>query len=119
MNEINKYFDAVNSKIFTLNNIMIGGYFALSVFKGQFSNLIIIIPFINFLLIIGVDLAIMSKKLYINKLNDIAEEELSKKEKRKLSIRYHFQYGLSSIAVFSTLGTFIYFLYLVVNINKV
>jgi len=45
--DILKYFDRIHDKLFTFNNILIAGYFAMSRFFDSFSIYMIIIPLVN------------------------------------------------------------------------
>jgi len=56
-----KYFDRINDKLFQLNNMIIAGYFALIVIKPNTSSWLILIPIINFFLLLFVDWQMMEK----------------------------------------------------------
>lgn len=59
--DILKYFDRIHDKCFSLNNILIAGYFALVTFINEISYWILVIPSLNSFLLIYLDYRMMER----------------------------------------------------------
>jgi len=70
-----KYFDRINDKLFQLNNMIIAGYFALIVIKPITSSWLILIPIINFFLLLFVDWQMMEKSRLESNVKSISPIE--------------------------------------------
>ena len=69
-----RYFDRIHDKLFTFNNILIVGYFALSKLSNSISMFNILIPFINLGILIFIEYRMMEKSIFESKIktkNDI------------------------------------------------
>lgn len=56
-----KYFDRIHDKLFSFNNIMIGGYFFLATFENSISFTSIIVPLVNMIIIVLIDYRMMER----------------------------------------------------------
>lgn len=59
--DIFKYFDRINDKLFTFNNILIAGFFAIGKLKDGIPMWLIIIPILNLGFFIFIEYMIMEK----------------------------------------------------------
>lgn len=57
--DITKYFDRIHDNLFTLNNMLIAGYFALIQLKVDVSKFVILIPIANLAIFIIIDYLMM------------------------------------------------------------
>jgi hypothetical protein len=104
-----KYFDRIHDKLFTFNNILIAGYFALSQFFESFSVYGIIIPILNLGLLLIIEYRMMEKSRFESEIAKKSQEEI---DKNGLSINKTTRYSL--YAIISTtvvVGIFIYNLF--------
>ncbi|WP_052670544.1 hypothetical protein [Draconibacterium sediminis] len=73
-----RYFDRIHDKLFTFNNILIAGYFALSQFFESFSVYGIIIPLLNLALLIIIEYRMMEKSRFDSQVTKKTSEEINK-----------------------------------------
>lgn len=109
-----KYFDRIHDILSTFNNILIGGFFALSNFTNQIPKFTILVPIVNLGLLLFIEYRMMQKSRF----------EASIRQKNKPQIDAH---GLSInrtnlyslLAISSTAFVTIYFLYnlFIIDIN--
>ncbi|SJZ32047.1 hypothetical protein [Sediminibacterium ginsengisoli] len=59
-----KHFDRIHDKLFTFNNILIAGYFALSKLEKEISLSTILIPIANLMLLLFVEYRMMEKSRF-------------------------------------------------------
>jgi hypothetical protein len=59
-----KYFDRIHDKLFTFNNILIAGYFALSKINNSMSVASILIPIANLMLLLFIEYRMMEKSRF-------------------------------------------------------
>jgi len=57
--DITKYFDRIHDNLFTFNNMLIAGYFALIQLKVDISKFVILIPIVNLAIFIFIDYLMM------------------------------------------------------------
>lgn len=101
-----KYFDRIHDKLFTFNNILIGGYFALSQIYDSFSIYGIIIPLINLAILLFIEYRMMEKSRFEADVRKKTKEEI---KKHGISINKTNLYSL--LAIITTMivvGVFIY-----------
>ncbi len=89
-----KHFDRIHDKLFTFNNILIAGYFALSQFFVSFSVYGIIIPLLNLALFIFIEYRMMEKSRFDAEVTKKTPEEIVKHGK---AINRTNRYSLYSI----------------------
>lgn len=92
--DILKYFDRIHDKLFTFNNILIAGYFALSRFFDAFSIYMIIVPLVNLGLLLFIEYRMMEKSRFESEITKKTPTEI---EKHGLSINKTTRYSLYSI----------------------
>ena len=92
--DILKYFDRIHDKLFTFNNILIAGYFALSRFFDAFSIYMIIVPLVNLGLLLFIEYRMMEKSRFESEITKKTPKEI---EKYDLSINKTTRYSLYSI----------------------
>lgn len=80
--EIVKYLDRINDKLFTLNNLFIGAYFALIAIKPQTPKLIILIPLINSLIIGFVDWLLMESFRRMSHLMSMSQVQIDEETEK-------------------------------------
>lgn len=71
-----KYFDRIHDKLFTFNNILIGGYFVLSQIYDSFSIYGIIIPLINLAILLFIEYRMMEKSRFEADVRKKTQEEI-------------------------------------------
>jgi len=101
-----RYFDRIHDKLFTFNNILIAGYFALSKLVDTISTLNILIPIINLGFLIFIEYRMMNKSRFEADVRKKSKQQL---ENHGLSINKTNLYSLSTII--STVLVTLYFLY--------
>ena len=77
LKNILKYFDRIHDKLFTFNNILIAGFFALSKLDNSVSVKTIFIPIVNLIFLIYIEYRMMEKSRY--------ESEITKKPMREIN----------------------------------
>lgn len=78
LKNILKYFDRIHDKLFTFNNILIAGFFALSKIDNSISVKTIFIPIANLMVLIYVEYRMMGKSRYESEIMQKPMEELEK-----------------------------------------
>jgi len=101
-----KYFDRIHDKLFTFNNILIGGYFALSQIYDSFSIYGIIVPLINLAILLFIEYRMMEKSRFEADVRKKTSEEI---KKHGISINKTNLYSLLAILTTTiVVGIFIY-----------
>jgi hypothetical protein len=80
--EVVRYLDRINDKLFTLNNLFIGAYFALIAIKPQAPKLVILIPLINSLIIGFVDWLLMESFRRMSHLMSMSMVQIDEETKK-------------------------------------
>lgn len=111
LNNILHYFDRIHDKFFTINNILIAGYFASSKIFPTISMRYILIPFANLVFLVYIEYRMM--ELSRSEAN-ILETPIIDLEK-KLYRKYPRVTLLSFLAILSTSIVTITFLILILN----
>lgn len=102
------HFNRINDKLFTFNNILIGGYFALSRIEADINIKVIIIPLLNLVFLIFLEYLMMEKSRKEASVDELGLEEFihfAENKETKTTL-------YSLLAIISTLSVFGYFLYL-------
>ncbi len=73
-----RYFDRIHDKLFTFNNILIVGYFALSKLSNSISMFNILIPFINLGILIFIEYRMMEKSIFESKITTKTKNDIDK-----------------------------------------
>lgn len=107
-----KYFDRIHDKLFTFNNILIAGYFALVKLVDSISPLTIIVPVLNLGFLVYLEYRMMEKSRFEANLRSKNKSQI---DKHGLSINKTNLYSL--LAIGSTAGVTMYFLYNLFFIN--
>lgn len=108
-----KYFDRIHDKLFTFNNILIGGYFALSQIYDSFSICGIIIPLINLAILLFIEYRMMEKSRFEADVRKKTKEEI---KKHGISINKTNLYSL--LAIITTTIVVVIFIYKVFTITE-
>ncbi|MCB0536558.1 MAG: hypothetical protein KDE33_03430 [Bacteroidetes bacterium] len=103
------YFDRIHDKLFTFNNILIAGYFALSQFDINVSIKTIIIPIINLIYLIYLEYRMMELSQAESNVKNIPLTDLDRRLFSKYSKVTLFSFG----AILSTTAVTGYFLYII------
>ena len=69
------HFNRINDKLFTFNNILIGGYFALSRIETDINIKIIMIPLLNLVFLILLEYLMMEKSRKEASVDELGLEE--------------------------------------------
>lgn len=101
-----KYFDRIHDKLFTFNNVLIAGYFALSKVVQEISVFNIIIPIVNLAFLIYLEYRMMEKSRFEAGIRNKNKEQI---QRHGTTINKTTLYSLSAIV--STSGVTLYFLY--------
>ena len=73
-----KYFDRIHDKLFTFNNILIAGYFALSKLVESISTSYIIIPLVNLAFLLYIEYRNMEKSRFEADIKNKTSEQIDK-----------------------------------------
>ncbi len=103
-----KHFDRIHDKLFTFNNILIAGYFALSKLEKTLSLFAILIPITNLIILLFIEYKMMEKSRFESEITKKPMREISKWGK---SIERTTQYSLLAI-ITTTIVTIIFLRYL-------
>lgn len=103
-----KHFDRIHDKLFTFNNILIAGYFALSKLENKISLSFIMLPIANFIILLFIEYKMMEKSRFESQITKKPMNEISKWGK---SIERTNQYSLLSI-ISTSIVTIIFLRYL-------
>jgi len=104
------HFNRINDKLFTFNNILIGGYFAISRIYDGINIKIIMIPLINLIFLIFLEYLMMEKSRKEASVDELGLDEFIKFSENKETRPTLF----SLLAIISTLIVFGYFVYLLI-----
>ena len=111
-----KYFDRIHDKLFTFNNILIGGYFVLSQIYDSFSIYGIIIPLINLAILLFIEYRMMEKSRFEADIRKKTPEEI---KSHGISINKTNLYSLFAFVTTAiVLGIFIYNVFTISNNNS-
>lgn len=106
-----KHFDRIHDKLFTFNNILIAGYFALTKFNENISSFNILIPIANLCLLIYIEYRMMEKSRFESKITQKPLEEIEKWNK---SINKINLYSLLTIGT-TLIVTIVFLVFLLFN----
>jgi hypothetical protein len=106
LKNISKYFDRIHDKLFITNNILIGGYFALSKIDLTFKITYIIFPFLNLIFLIYVEYKFLKLSKFEAEFDEKTNLELKKYPKIIQNINL-----LSLLTILITLSVLIFFSY--------
>ena len=101
-----KYFDRIHDKLFSFNNILIAGFFALSKIDNSTSSKTIFIPICNLIFLIYIEYRMMEKSRYEA---EITKKPFDEMENHGKSINLTNLYSL--LTIFTTLVVTCFFLY--------
>ncbi len=101
-----KYFDRIHDKLFTFNNILIAGYFALSQFFESFSIYGLIIPIANLCILLFIEYRMMEMSRFDAQVTKKTPEEINM---NGLAISRTNLYSL--LTIFSTTVVVVIFLF--------
>jgi len=73
-----KHFDRIHDKLFTVNNILIAGYFVLAKFESDVPLWTILIPFINLAFLIILEIKMMGKSRFESEIRKKPKSEIAK-----------------------------------------
>lgn len=104
-----KYFDRIHDKLFTFNNILIAGYFALSQFFESFSVYGIIIPLINLALLIIIEYRMMEKSRFDAQVTKKPKDEIDQNGSKISRTTRYSLYSIISTSI--VVGVFIFNLF--------
>lgn len=96
------YFNRIHDKLFSLNNILIAGYFALYRFFDSFSVYGTIIPIVNLIILLGIEYRMMERSRFQKK-----NSQQIRKHNSKTSVTNWY----SLVTIFSTAIVLSIFLY--------
>ena len=111
LKNVSKYFDRIHDKLFTTNNILIGGYFALSKIDITFKSVFIIFPLMNLIFLIYVEY----KFLKLSKFEAEFDEKTQLELRRYPKIRHNNINRLSLSIIITTLTVLIFFTFYLLN----
>lgn len=105
-----KYFDRIHDKLFTFNNIMIGGFFALSKINEVISIVNILFPVCNLIILIFIEYRMMELSRAESYIKETPIDEIES----KLFSRYGTVTLLSLLAIITTFVVTFIFLYFLI-----
>lgn len=110
LKNILKHFDRIHDKLFTFNNILIGGFFALSKIENSISVKTIIIPILNLIFLVFIEYEMMEKSRFEASIKSQLFDNYKIHENR---ISRTNRYSLLSIfTTFIVASIFLYYLFL-------
>lgn len=59
-----KHFDRIHDKLFSFNNIMIAGYFALAKIVNEISDFLVLIPIANLIVLLWIEYSMLQKSRF-------------------------------------------------------
>ncbi len=68
LSDVYKYFDRINDKLSSFNNMLIAGYFAIIALSPNASELILIVPITNTAVLIYLDYRMMEQGRFLSKV---------------------------------------------------
>lgn len=101
-----KHFDRIHDKLFTFNNILIAGYFALSKLEKSISLATILIPLANLAFLIWIEYRMMEKSRFESDISNKPLSEINRYGKGIVRTNYY-----SLLAIISTSVVTSFFLY--------
>ncbi len=104
-----KYFDRIHDKLFAFNNILIGGFFALSKIGNSISVKLIIIPIINFCILIFIEYRMMEKSRFEASIKSQPINQYENHGKRISNTNWYSL--LSILTTFIVTSIFLYYLF--------
>lgn len=111
-----KYFDRIHDKLFTFNNILIGGYFALSQIYDSFSIYGIIVPLVNLAILLFIEYRMMEKSRFEANVRSKTTEEI---KRHTISSTNTNLYSLMAIITTTiVVGIFIYNVFTISKIDN-
>lgn len=111
LSDIYKYFDRINDKLSSFNNMLVAGYFALATFSQDVSKWILIIPLLNMLILIYLDYRMMEQGRFLSQIKSQPMSEIDKYGRR--------QNQVTLWSLFTIITTFIVTVILLVIVNQV
>ena len=106
LKNIVKYFDRIHDKLFSTNNILIGGYFALSRLDITFKITFIIFPLLNLIFLIYVEYKFLKLSKFEAEFDTKTQVELKSYPKTIQNINL-----LSLLTILITMSVLIFFSY--------
>lgn len=112
-----KYFDRIHDKLFTFNNILIGGYFALSQIYDSFSIYGITVPLMNLAILLFIEYRMMEKSRFEADVRKKTSKEI---KKHGISINKTNLYSLLAILTTTiVVGIFIYNVFTITKTDSI
>ena len=106
---IAKHFDRINDKLFTFNNIMIAGFFALSKIENS-HTLSIIVPILNMILLIYIEYRMMEANRFQADITRKSPASIDKWRKNQNTTN-----GYAFVPILTTISVAVYFMVLLVK----
>lgn len=113
LKNILKYFDRIHDKIFSFNNILIGGYFFLAKFDEEVSFYTILVPLLNLGFIIYIEYRMMENSRVQSNITNISLDAIQKNNRAQNKTNL---YSLATI--FTTLIVTLVFLFNLFSISN-
>ncbi len=110
LKNILKHFDRIHDKLFVFNNILIGGFFALSKIENNISIKSIIIPILNLCFLVFIEYEMMEKSRFEASIKTQPFDKYDSHARRISRTNWY-----SLLSIFTTLivtGFFLYFLFI-------
>jgi hypothetical protein len=104
-----KHFDRIHDKLFTFNNILIAGYFALAKLTNTIASASILIPLGNLIILIWIEYRMMEKSRFES---DLTKKSQSERDKWSKGIDRTNLYSLLAI-VSTAIVTLLFLIYLI------
>lgn len=111
LSDIYKYFDRINDKLSSFNNMLVAGYFALATFSPNVSKWVLVIPLINMLILIYLDYRMMEQGRILSQIKSQPRSEIDKYGRR--------QNQVTLWSLFTIVTTLIVTIVLLVIVNQV
>lgn len=108
LKKIVKYFDRINDKLFTFNNILIGGYFALGKLIESVSVWTILIPIANLVILLYLEYQMMEMARFESSIAEKYPDEIEKHKDKILHANLWSLFAMMTTLVVT--GFFVYYL---------
>jgi len=76
--DVLKYFDRIHDKLFSFNNILIAGYFALTQLSESVSYYLILVPIVNLAFLLFIEYRMMEKSRFEASYGEKTEDDIKK-----------------------------------------
>lgn len=108
--DIYKYFDRINDKLSSFNNMLVACYLALIAIGQDISKWVLVLPILNMCVLVYVDYRMMEQGRILSKITSASQKEIDKYGRR--------QNQVTSWSLFTIITTIIVTVYFLIVVNQ-